>query len=100
MSYAPEVNGRFSIIDKKDGFVKTIEADRDFMITHNFGAYEENNNTLIFDAIVYDSSDPYTKYPYVADMLVWVAIKTWEWVKIYWSISLFLDYWRYSNSRQ
>ena len=86
MSYAPEVNGRISIIDKKHGFVKTIEADRDFMITHNFGAYEENNNTLIFDAIVYDSSDPYTKYPYVADMLVWVTIIHENEAKLYWSI--------------
>ena len=36
----------------------------------NFGAYEENDNTIIFDAIVYDSADPYTKYPYVSEMLV------------------------------
>ena len=70
MSYSSELNGRFSIIHKKHGFIKTIEAERDFMITHNFGAYEENDNTIIFDAIVYDSADPYTKYPYISEMLV------------------------------
>ena len=44
---------------EKQQVVATIEADRDFMITHNFGSFEEDENTIIFDAITWDSDDAY-----------------------------------------
>ena len=69
MKYTPEVNGRFSIIDKNGGLLATIEAERDYMITHNFGAYEIDNNTIIFDAITWDSADAYMYWTYIKRMI-------------------------------
>ena len=48
----------------------TIEAERDFMITHNFGCYEsEDGNTIILDAIVYDDAKAYTLHTFAEEML-------------------------------
>ena len=54
---------------KKQQVVATIEANRDFMITHNFGSFEEDENTIILDAITWDSDDAYKKYTYIQEML-------------------------------
>jgi hypothetical protein len=57
-------------VDKRQQkVVATIEANRDFMITHNFGSFEEDENTIVFDAITWDSDDAYKKYTYIQEML-------------------------------
>ena len=72
MKYTPEVKGRFIIISKSgtiDSFHWGIEAERDYLITHNFGAYELDDNTIIFDAITWDSEEAYTKWTFIDEML-------------------------------
>ena len=70
LNYTSEVKGRFSIVSKKDEkLVATIEADRDFMITHNFGAFEDGDDMIVLDAITWDSADAYKKYTYIEEML-------------------------------
>lgn len=70
MSYTPEVKGRFVIISKSGSMIYWgIEAERDYLITHNFGAYELDNNTIIFDAITWDSEEAYTKWTFIDEML-------------------------------
>jgi carotenoid cleavage dioxygenase-like enzyme len=68
--YDSNVNGRILVINKTDfTLVATAEADSDFFITHLFGAYEADNNTLILDALKYDSPEPYTKYTFVEEAI-------------------------------
>ena len=68
--YSSEVRGRFSVIAKNGTDyepVAVIEAERDFMITHNFGAFEQDANTIIFDAITWDSAAAYDKHTFIKE---------------------------------
>ena len=70
--YSSEVRGRFSVIAKNGTDyepIAVIEAERDFMITHNFGAFEQDANTIIFDAITWDSAAAYDKHTFVKEAL-------------------------------
>ena len=68
VEYVEEVNGRFSVIDKKDpSKVTVLEADTHFFITHKFNAFEDDEGVIHVDVLNYDSSGPYTEFTYVQE---------------------------------
>ena len=52
-----------------DGFVASIEAERDYLISHNIGAYEVDANTIIFDALTYNNAEAYTQYAFIKEII-------------------------------
>ena len=64
--YNESINGVFSIIPKADPEnVLTFDAGTHFFITHQFNAFEEDEDQIHVDVIHYNSAEPYTQFTFI-----------------------------------
>lgn len=69
MTFEPQVNGRFLVVNKNTTEVMILEADHAFFITHSFGSYEAAKDVIYVDVIKYNDASAYIDNPKVQESI-------------------------------